>query len=1609
MNQASALRTRRVDALLERAQERWKTDRLPLIQDFLRHYAAALPTPDLNERDITNLYGAAISHWSLGERRPTGHTRLSVYNPDPQHNGWESTHTVVQLVTDDSPFLVDSLSMALNELGLMIHLIVHPVLEVDRSGDGHARQVSGDPASDGQAEAWIHLEVDRQSDGRQLEAIEQALWSALRDVEVAVSDWQPMARQAHKAIEGLRRHGPAMEDDYLEEVIAFLEWLLEDHFTFLGYRRYNLRRKGRELELNAVKDSGLGLLRQDSQERHLSSRFDRLPAPMREQAIDPDPLILTKSSHRSTVHRRGYMDSISVKRFDRQGEVIGEHRFLGLFTSAAYSQSPHRIPLLRRRVRAVLRMAGLRQNSHAGKALGHILETYPRDELFQIDAATLHDIAVGILQLQERQRVRLFTRHDRFGRYVSCLVYAPRDRYDTAVRQRMQSILMDAYGGAHSEFTVQLSEAVLARIQFIIHLDDGPMPEVDEDAVEARLAATTRAWTDDLAQALVEHCGEARGTRLHHLYGEAVSAAYREDTSPRAAAQDIERIHGLSADEPLAISLYRPLEAEAGTLRLRLYQRGDPLNLSEVLPVLEHMGLQVVDERPYGIHAPARSARWIHDFGLRHEPSLNLNPGELQGRFAEAFNAIWRGETDDDGFNRLLLDPGLDWRSIAVLRAYAQYLRQAGSAYSQAYIEDTLAASPAVAARLVSLFGARLDPAGHDPDRAEQLARAIEADLEQVQSLDEDRILRRLLAAIQATLRTSRYRCDTAGQPRPYLALKLSPASIPGVPQPVPAYEIFVTSPRMEGVHLRGGKVARGGLRWSDRREDYRTEVLGLMKAQMVKNAVIVPVGAKGGFVCKCLPRERAAQAEEVLACYRLFIRGLLDITDNIVDGRIQPPPAVVRHDEDDPYLVVAADKGTATFSDEANAIAEEYDFWLHDAFASGGSTGYDHKKMGITARGAWVAVQRHFRELGRDIQAQPFTAAGIGDMSGDVFGNGMLCSPQTRLIAAFDHRHVFIDPDPDPAVSYPERQRLFRLSHSSWEDYDRDCLSEGGGVWPRTAKSITLPEPARAALGITAPQLTPAELVSAILRAPVDLLWNGGIGTYIKAADENHADVGDKANDPVRVDAESLRCRVIGEGGNLGITPLGRVAFAQAGGRVNSDAIDNSGGVDCSDHEVNIKVLLNGVVDDGDLTIKQRNQLLADMTDAVADLVLANNYRQTQGLSLMADRAPGQLEEQARCLRTLERMGRLDRGVEQLPDEETLDERRQRGQGLTRPELSILLAYTKILAFEELLDSDLVAGELFLDDLVAYFPGPLRERFRHRIDQHPLRREIIATNLANHVLNRMGATFLMRVAAVTGNPVPTAARAFIATRDIYDLRDLWYAVDALDNQVTTDHQHAILQGLCGVQERATVRMLRRGLPEQALADHIHSTREAVQRLDRQLPDLLAERDCARIEATRAEHVTAGVPEDLAGRLSRLPTLYAAPDIAAAAGRHQTTLEEAGRIHFGAADLTGASDLQRCLQAFNPVDDWQARYQAGLLENLHEEQRRLTETILAETPAAETGQRLQQWIEANREGVDHFRQTVEQITAAAQPDTAMLGVAIQSLHWLSRPHQEDAP
>ncbi|MFO7859168.1 MAG: NAD-glutamate dehydrogenase, partial [Ectothiorhodospiraceae bacterium] len=1166
---------------------------------------------------------------------------------------------------------------------------------------------------------------------------------------------------------------------------------------------------------------------------------------------------------------------------------------------------------------------------------------------------------------------------------------------------RMQRVLESAFDTAHCEFTVNLSESMLARIHFILYVQSGAVLEQDHADLEQRLARTIRAWSDDLHEALRDYCGEARGNRLFERYGDSFGAAYREDTSARSAAHDIERLEQLGPERSLNIVLYRPLESAEDTVRMRLYHRGGSITLSDALPVLENMGVRVLDERPYRVQPGGRDPveGWIHDFGLEY-PGGEVDAEQLRNKFEDAFAAVWFGHADNDGFNHLVLAARLTWDEIIILRAYSRYLRQAGTPYSQAYMEETLARNPRITRLLVRLFHNRFDPRRHDAKRAARLAEQIQRALAEVPSLDEDRMLRRLLAAMQATVRTNAYRCDADGNRRPWLSLKMIPEQIPEMPRPWPAFEIYVYSPRTEGVHLRGGRVARGGLRWSERREDYRTEVLGLMKAQMVKNAVIVPVGAKGGFIAKQLPAERARQGAEVEACYRIFIRALLDVTDNYVGEGVEPPPDVVRHDDEDPYLVVAADKGTATFSDVANAIAAEYGFWLHDAFASGGSQGYDHKRMGITARGAWVAVMRHFRELGHDIQSEPFTVAGVGDMSGDVFGNGMLLSDQIRLVAAFDHRHIFIDPDPDPATGFAERQRLFHKAGSSWDDYDRQRLSDGGAVFPRSAKAIELAPEARAALGIERDgPLTPNEVMYAILQAPVDLFWNGGVGTYIKAPEETHLDVGDRANDAIRVDADQLRCKVVGEGGNLGVTQRGRIAFARHGGRINSDAIDNAGGVSCSDREVNIKILLDEEVERGDLTGKQRNQLLGHMTDSVAHLVLADNYRQTEALSTMAHRAAELVNEHGRQIRALEQAGELDRQLEALPDEAELEERSRAGAGLTRPELAVLLAHAKLAGFRAVVQSDLVDDTGIQDVLRDYFPEPLRnDPHRAAMQGHRLRREIIATAVTNDMLNRMGGGFLFRLQDKTGVPAGDVARAYFAARRIHDLEGLWDAIDAQDNQISAELQQSLRLNIVRLAERTAVwllRNLKQEIANPAVTERLAGLNAS---LGEGMEAILPEPDYAALREHADALVDRGVPADLAWRMARLEPLSAVLDLSVIAADTGLSAERAAAVYFRLARELDLPWLETAVRALDTTTPWEERCRTGLEDDFSLYLRLLATSVLQDDDGdKDPGQLVADWSATMAGPVQRLQQTLTDIAAGDAPDLAMLTVAVQDL------------
>jgi glutamate dehydrogenase len=1589
--------------------EKVPEDRRDQVEEFARQYYQRLAPEDLLELEPEDLYGAVLAHWRLAHRRQPGEAKVRVYSPRFEEHGWRSKHSIVEIVTDDMPFLVDSVAMELNRNSLVIHLPIHPVIAVRRDEAGGLVEVLPPDAGDGVRESYLHFEVDRQSEPEVLDRLRAEIERVLADVKASVEDWSAMREQVRSILAELDERPPPIDDDELAEARALLQWIEDHHFTFLGYRSYDLVQEDGQDMLRPVPGTGLGILRQ-GQTKPASGSFAKLPPEARRLAREPHILVLTKANSHSTVHRPSYLDYIGVKRFDEQGQVVGERRFLGLYTSAAYNRNPRDIPVLRRKVAKVLERAGTPRYSHDWKSLLNILETFPRDELFQISDDQLFETAMGILRLEERRRVRLFMWHDNYGRFVSALVYVPRDRYTTTVRRRIEAVLHEAFPGASFDFQVWLSESVLARLHFIIRLRPGEMPSYDAKELEAKLATVTRSWNDDLHALLLELHGEEEGNALFSAYGEAFPAAYVDDFPPRNAVYDIQRMEDLAERGGLNMNLYRPLEAPPGTLRFKLFWADRPLPLSDAVPMLEDMGVEVVEERPYELHPPGQGPVWIHDFGVTYTGDGEVDLSRVRDVFQDAFAAILRGGADSDGFNRLVLRARLTWRQIVVLRAYCKYLRQTRLAFSQEYMEQALAGNPQIARWLVELFESRFDPTQPEgaEARAEQLRERLAESIDQVANLDEDRILRSFLGMVEATLRTNCFQKGLDGQPKPYLSFKLNPAQVPTLPKPRPMFEVFVYSPRTEAVHLRGGKVARGGIRWSDRREDFRTEILGLMKAQMVKNAVIVPVGAKGGFVVKQPPAEggREALMDEVVACYSTMMRGLLDITDNRADGKVVPPADVVRYDDDDPYLVVAADKGTASFSDLANSIAQEYGFWLDDAFASGGSAGYDHKKMGITARGAWESVKQLFRERGVDTQSTDFTVVGIGDMSGDVFGNGMLLSRHIKLIGAFNHLHVFLDPDPDPETSFAERERLFALPRSSWSDYDPAKISEGGGVWPRSAKSIPLSEQVRRALDVQAEALTPNELINAMLKAPVDLLWNGGIGTYVKAAREIHADVGDRANDAVRVNGGELQAKVVGEGGNLGFTQLGRVEYALHGGRINTDFIDNSGGVDCSDHEVNIKILLNQVVNDGDMTRKQRDKLLADMTDDVAQAVLQDNYRQVQAISVTEAQAPQLLDEHDRLMRSLERARRLDRRLEFLPDDEELAERRAAGRGLTRPELAVLLAYAKIALQDELAASDVPDDEYLADDLERYMPPKLRERFRRQLRRHPLRRDIIATYVTNSMVNRAGSTFANRLRDETGARPPDVARAYTVAREVFDIRRLWKDLAALDNVVPADVQLELQAEGRKMIERSALWFLRNRRQPLSIAATVSHFAPGIASLAQELPKLLAPDDSEALDRLAERFALAGVPPELATRVASRDALFSGLNVIEVATSCGETVETVAAVYFALGYKLDLHWLRDQIARLPAETHWQTLAQGALRDDLYSEQRELTIEVLKRgtedgTEDKDAEALIETWLEENRSAVERANTILSDLREAETLDIAMLSVALREIRNLS--------
>ncbi|PPF34644.1 NAD-glutamate dehydrogenase [Pseudoclavibacter sp. AY1H1] len=1574
----------------------------PSLRTGLERLIDDVDADDIATREPRDIVGAAATMRRLATRRKTGDTLIAVFTPTLKEEGWSSRRTIVDICTADAPFLVDSVTAAIARQGLAVHLLAHPVVSVRRDDAGELLEMH---AHGGTLESWIHLEVDRIPTEEGRDELADRLQHVLDDVHTAVADWRPMRRACLDLVTDLRTEPPTSVDDgEVTSAVEFLTWLAEDNFTFLGYREYSLEtdERGEEV-LRPLPHTGLGILRRPSTATtHLTPEAQRT-------AREPRLLTITKANSRATVHRDVYLDYIGVRSFDEAGNVTGELRFLGMFTSVAYAASVLTLPIVGAKVRSVLAASGHAPNSHSGKDLLQILEQYPRDELFQDSTEHLHAVASEISRLRERRRYRIFLRRDEFGRFASALIYLPRDRYNTTVRLRIEQELRTAFDASQVDHATKVGDSPLAQLHFVVRAAKGVhLPEVSEQDIQPRIERAIRGWDEELVDALHLDHDEERAAEILSTYGSAFPEGYKENIPPSDAVKDIALLEQLDEDTTFAVHLYAPEEDEPGK-RYFTFASHDVYPLTMVLPTLTDLGVDVVDEHPYVVTLPDGRNLHISDFGLTAPSASVWNDAEWGAELESVFSAVWSGAAESDRLNSLVLLGGLRWRQIVILRAISMYLRQVGTTFSVDYIEQALIANPVIAADIVRLFETRFDPdfAGDREAALAALAEQLQEALDNVASLDYDRILSSMIGIVDATWRTNFYQVDAQGEPKSWVSMKLDCTRVPGLPKPHPMAEIWVYSPEVEGVHLRFGRVARGGLRWSDRREDFRTEVLGLVKAQMVKNAVIVPTGSKGGFFAKQLPApsDRGAWLEGGRSAYRTFIRGLLDITDNRDGTDIVPPPRVVRHDGDDSYLVVAADKGTASFSDIANGISEEYGFWLADAFASGGSAGYDHKGMGITARGAWESVKRHFRELGHDTQTQDFTVVGVGDMSGDVFGNGMLRSEHIRLVAAFDHRHVFVDPTPDAAATFVERQRLFDLPGSSWDDFDRSVISEGGGVFPLSQKSIPVTPQMREALGLDADaqRLTPLELKKAVLLAPVDLLWNGAIGTYIKASDETNAEIGDRGNDAVRVDGHQLRLRVVGEGGNLGVSQRGRIEAALAGVSLNTDAIDNSAGVGTSDREVNIKILLGAVERDGRLDRDARNEVLRAMTDEVGTQVLRDNYEQNVLLGNSRSNAAKMLPSHKRLITWLEERDELDRDLEFLPSNAEIRRRIDEGRGLTRPEFSVLVAYAKLALKSDLAETDLAEDPWFANTLAEYFPAEVRERYADDLHAHPLRQEIIVNSVVNSMVNRGGITFAYRAQDETGATSEEIARAYVAAREIFDLRGFVVEIEATDNLVPASIQTELYLGFRRLLDRATRWIVQHRPDSIDVGAEIERFSGPVAQFASRMGELQQGEERERFDARVQEFEDAAVPRALALRGAGLLELMPLLDIIERADQHGWDLEEFVGLYYVLSARVSFDDMLVRATALPQDDRWGSMARAAMRDDLYAVMIELAASVMTQTAPAEHTARIDAWIsQLGPSATRALDEAADAVHAGDDTGLATLSVALRRLRSLVR-------
>ncbi len=1582
------------------------------LKHFMKLFYETVPPEDVAMMDSAIIAETVSVHWTLlNECRESG-ARIKIRSPEISEEDGAIGTTYIDIVSDDMAFIVDSVAAEISRHSKIVHLLIHPINRVDYDKKGVFKKVLAHDDESGHAVSHIHIELVGAMPEVLMQELEADIKAIIKDVNFATRDWLTMREKLRTCQKALSKAPSSYSKEEIDEYLFFLEYMYNDNFTLLGYREYKFVEKQDKVQSVTVKGKSLGLFSNDIKPVYINDETDGLPQDLQIKRHNLKPLNISKVNRLSTVHRRVPMDAVAVKQFDDKGEVIGECLFIGLFTSVTYSRSIQDVPFLRWKTDNVVKKSGFEKGSHDYKALRHILEKYPRDELFQIEIDDLLKTTISIMRLQERQRIALYLRPDPFGRFISCLVYIPRERYDTRLRIKMQDILEKELKGTTGNFYTSLDDSPLARVLYSIQIDQTKTPKYNAEKIEKKLQEAGRVWSERLEEALIStNENESRIAILVHKFGHAFPTGYREHYEPKQAVFDLPKLELAMETEQISIDLYSSKDCKDGQLRVKIYHRNTPIPLSAILPILENMGLDVIAEMPFKIKPNGgKKIVWIHDFLVgtgRNNCAQDIK--DIKAEFEDALINIWHQSTNNDRLNKLVIGAEMTWREITILRCYLRFLRQAKYPLSLKYTETSLTNHPQISRYLVDLFFAR-----HDPKQQEKsavicasLLGAIDHELEKVSSLDEDRVLRSVLSLIEATVRTNYFQPDKNGAPKNYLSMKFESGKITDLPAPRPYREIFVLSPRVEGVHLRGDVIARGGLRWSDRHEDFRTEVLGLMKAQQVKNSLIVPMGAKGGFVMKRPPTEggREAYLAEGIECYKTFLRGLLDITDNRKGTKVIPPENVVRHDGDDPYLVVAADKGTATFSDIANSLSLEYGHWLGDAFASGGSAGYDHKKMGITARGAWESVKRHFRELSHNIQEQDFEVIGVGDMGGDVFGNGMILSEHTKLVGAFNHLHIFCDPSPDTAKTFKERKRLFD-NVKGWDAYNTALLSEGGRIFSRSEKNLQLTPQIQAKFGLEKTHCTPNELMRAMLLTRTDLLWFGGIGTYIKASSETHADVGDKGNDAIRVDAKELKARVLGEGANLAITQRGRIEFAQHGGKVNADFIDNSGGVNSSDVEVNIKILLADVMrhKHHNMTLAKRNKLLEKMTEEVSQIVLYNSYQQAQGISLMEMNAAEFLPKQERYIHTLERSEGLNRELEGLPNDDEIEERKKNGKGLTRPELSVLQAYSKISYSRTLLKSDIPELEEIEDRwLFEYFPHPLRKKYESEIRHHRLRREIMATSIAMGVINRMGPAFVEDLANKTGATYAEITKAYIIVRESFSLRDLWKQIENLDNTVPAQVQLRAMKDIANMVRRETLWFLTRlGRPPEIKKDY-QQFNSGIKELRRKIDKVVSEDIQSAIEQRTHANLADGLPQELAHQIALIPTLGAACDIIRISRDCGADIGHTARVYYGLNSHFHLNWMRKQARFMDAHDRWSAEALNSLIEQLYQCQALLTAKLLndmlknGKKPGKNT---IDEWLALQGGQLEQIRPFFAAMRKSGSLDLPMLVIAVQKLQSL---------